>query len=87
MNPLCIHSRLSALALAAIVMTSVTSARAVEVLIPSYFYPAGANNGWPQMNAAASQVALTAILNPNSGPGMAADAGYISEVAAARQAG
>lgn len=62
-------------------------ASAIEVLIPSYFYPSGANNPWTQLNAAASQVEITAILNPASGPGTAVDANYTNAVNSLRNAG
>jgi hypothetical protein len=43
------------------------------VLVPAYFYPGtggteGYSDGWAQMAAAAGQVPITAIFNPNSGP-------------------
>lgn len=62
-------------------------ARSAEILIPSYFYPSGTNNGWPQLNAAASQVQVTAILNPASGPGTSVDSNYTSAVNSLRTAG
>jgi len=45
----------------------------LNLLVPSYFYPGtggagGAGDGWAQMANAASEVPLTAVLNPNSGP-------------------
>jgi hypothetical protein len=51
-----------------------TPARAdVGTIVPSYFFPGtggpgGSGDGWAAMDAAAGQVHLTAILNPNSGP-------------------
>ncbi len=54
---------------------STTSARAggIGVIVPAYFYPGtggpgGVGDGWAAMAAAASQVPITAILNPDSGP-------------------
>jgi Spherulation-specific family 4 len=51
------------------------SARAggVGILVPAYFYPGtggpgGVGNGWAAMAAAASEVPITAIFNPDSGP-------------------
>ena len=55
-------------------MAGASTARAdVGLLVPSYFQagtggPGGIGNGWAAMAAAASQVPVTAILNPNSGP-------------------
>ena len=42
------------------------------VLVPAYFYPAtggpgGSGDGWAAMTAAAGQIPVTAIFNPNSG--------------------
>ncbi len=66
---LCVVAALAAMAAAP------TSARAggVGVLVPSYFYPGtggpgGVGDGWAAMAAAASQIPVTAILNPDSGP-------------------
>lgn len=65
-----------------------TSANAVEVLIPSYFYPGGSTSTlWPQLNTAASSVGMTAILNPASGPGAALDANYRNAVNSLRASG
>jgi hypothetical protein len=80
------HFKASSCLLAASVgATSV--AAATEVLVPAYFYPAGADNGWPAMTSAASQVAITAILNPASGPGTAIDPTYTGVVNTFRGAG
>lgn len=43
------------------------------IIVPAYFYPGtggpgGVGDGWAAMAAAAAQVPLTAIFNPNSGP-------------------
>ena len=45
----------------------------VGVFVPSYFYPGtggpgGVGDGWAAMTAAASQIPITAIFNPDSGP-------------------
>ncbi len=57
------------------IIGSPRSARAgrLGLLVPSYFYPGTGGpgrvgDGWAAMTAAASQVPVTAILNPNSGP-------------------
>ena len=62
------------------------------VLVPSYFYPGtggpgGAGDGWAAMTSAASTVPITAILNPNSGPGSAADANYQNAITNLENAG
>jgi hypothetical protein len=48
-------------------------AGSLGALVPAYFYPGtggpgGVGDGWAAMAAAASQIPVTAILNPNSGP-------------------
>ncbi len=50
-------------------------AGSMGVLVPAYFYPGtggsggpGETDGWAQLAAAASQIPVTAIFNPNSGP-------------------
>jgi hypothetical protein len=82
--------RLRAFALPMLALLAATpGARAVEVLIPSYFYPSvtNANNPWTQLNTAASSVALTAILNPASGPGDVLDTSYLNAVKSLRASG
>ena len=56
------------------------------ILVPAYFYPTP-GGGWDQMAAAAGQVSLTAILNPDSGPGSAFDPNYAAAVDKLRAAG
>lgn len=54
-----------------------TTAVAVNVLVPAYFYPEGAGIGyWNALGAAASKVPLVAIMNPDNGPGTAVDSSY-----------
>jgi hypothetical protein len=59
------------------VLTSATPA--ASLLVPAYFYPV-AGGGWDQMAAAAKSVPVTAILNPDSGPGPTADPVYVAAV-------
>jgi Spherulation-specific family 4 len=62
------------MALAGIVGAPATVAAGdMRVLVPAYFYPGtggpgGVGDGWAAMAAAASQVSVTAIFNPDSGP-------------------
>jgi hypothetical protein len=58
----------------------------MELLVPAYFYPT-ASNDWDRLAAAAKQVSLTAILNPDSGPGKIADPNYIKATNNLRAAG
>jgi hypothetical protein len=56
--------------------------------VPAYFYPSGTGlTDWNQMTTAAATIPITAILNPNSGPGSASDPNYASAVDALRAAG
>jgi len=65
-----------------------STAFAVNVLVPAYFYPDGAGLGyWNALNAAASKAPLVAILNPNSGPGASIDPNYTNVLASFRAAG
>jgi hypothetical protein len=62
------------------------------ILVPSYFYPGtggpgGVGDGWAAMTAAASQVPITAILNPDSGPGPSEDPNYAGAMANLEAAG
>ena len=61
----------------AIPAPSAASAGPTQILVPAYFYPTTSND-WNRMDAAARQVSLTAILNPNSGPGTSADPNYVT---------
>lgn len=62
-------------------------ASTLEAIVPAYFYPSGAGlTYWNQMATAAATIPITAILNPNSGPGVAADPNYASAVDGLRAA-
>ncbi|MDT7833598.1 spherulation-specific family 4 protein [Aquabacterium sp. OR-4] len=80
-------------ALAAAALTlALGPAQALELLVPAYFYPPvwdpAQRNMWREMQQALSQgVAVTAILNPGSGPGTAQDPNYLSAVNDFRAAG
>jgi hypothetical protein len=57
------------------VLNSASACRAsdVGVIVPAYFYPGtggpgGVGDGWADITAAASQVPVTAVFNPDSGP-------------------
>ncbi len=50
---------------------------APSLLVPAYFYPEDKGiTDWQRLTAAASQVSITAIINPDSGAGSAYDADY-----------
>ncbi|CAH1206986.1 PEP-CTERM sorting domain-containing protein [Candidatus Nitrotoga sp. BS] len=62
---------------------------AVNILLPAYFYPSFDPNQsfWDEMTAAAGQVNITAIMNPNNGPGDSVNSDYTTAVDAFRAAG
>ncbi len=60
----------------------------LELLVPAYFYPeAKGLTYWANLTAAASKAPVTAIVNPNSGPGTSVDPNYTAVVNNARAAG
>jgi Spherulation-specific family 4/PEP-CTERM motif len=65
------------------------AASPIEIIVPAYFYPSFAGSDWDRLTAAAAQsgVRVTAIMNPNSGPGTAANSDYIAAIGAFRAAG
>jgi hypothetical protein len=73
-----------AVAFAAVVQWPVAAlAGEIGLLVPAYFYPGtggpgGTGDGWAAMTAAAAQVPVTAIFNPDSGPGPSADPNYVA---------
>lgn len=59
---------------------------ALSLLVPAYFYPS--DNGslyWDKLADAAMSVQVTAILNPNSGPGNAQDSSYAAKIDQVRE--
>lgn len=75
---------LAAMAFAGLAATTDVSAAPLGILVPAYFYPGPL---WNSLNSAAARVPLTAIMNPNSGPGAARDANYVAAVNSLRAAG
>lgn len=81
------------LALSTIVgVPGVVRAGGMGILVPAYFYPGtggtdGYTDGWAEMTAAASQVSITAIFNPDSGPGPSTDANYVNALSTLEAAG
>lgn len=69
-------------------LPGLAAASTPELLVPAYFYPAGAGaTDWASLTSAASQTSITAIINPNSGAGSAADANYAAAISAFQAAG
>jgi Spherulation-specific family 4 len=68
-------------------------AGAVGTIVPAYFYPGtggpgGVGDGWAAMAAAAAEIPVTAILNPNSGPLPGSpDPNYVNAMTNLEQAG
>ena len=65
-------------------------AQPIELLVPAYFYPSfdPAQSQWDEMGAALARgVKVTAIMNPNSGPGIAFNSDYLAAVNTFRAAG
>ena len=65
------------------------NAHAVNILLPAYFYSSSDPNQsfWDEMTAAAGQVGITAIMNPDSGPGSSVNSDYTTAVDVLRAAG
>ena len=60
---------------------AVPPATEVKLLVPAYFYPAGAGlKNWSKLISAAGKVPVMAIANPASGPGTAVDPAYASVI-------
>lgn len=57
----------------------------MEIVVPAYFSPS--SGLWGQLNTAATQVEITAIMNPNSGPGSSRSTAYVNAVDSLRAAG
>ncbi|MEM8493930.1 MAG: spherulation-specific family 4 protein [Planctomycetota bacterium] len=68
----------------------ISSAAADELglIVPAYFYPGGTGLGyWNDLNDAAQDVPILAIMNPGSGPGNGIDPNYTAAVDSLRSAG
>lgn len=76
-----------------VAIPAVVHAGVIGALVPAYFYPGtggpgGAGDGWASMTAAAGQIPLTAIFNPNSGPLPGSpDANYVTAMTNLEAAG
>jgi hypothetical protein len=57
-----------------------------EIVVPAYIYPTPGSE-WNDLNAAASKVPITAIMNPGNGPGTFVDSNYTAAVNSLRAAG
>ena len=60
----------------------------MELLVPAYFYPAAQGSDWDRLaTAARSGLAITAIMNPASGPSEMVNADYARVINAVQDAG
>jgi len=50
------------------------------LIVPAYFDPAADATDWNRLAAAATQVPLMAVMNPNSGPGSGPNASYTAAI-------
>lgn len=73
--------------LAALALGTSISAQAAAVVVPAYFDPDVSPEFWVAMNEAAKNVKLTAIMNPNSGPGKRVNPSYQKAIADLHAAG
>jgi hypothetical protein len=58
----------------------------LEIVVPAYFYPSPGSD-WTDLNASASKVRITAIMNVFNGPGSSPDSNYVAAVNSFRAAG
>lgn len=60
-----------------------------ELLVPAYFDPTGSPGSgyWDSLVTAAGSAPVTAIMNPNSGPGLSADPAYSTAIGRVHTAG
>jgi len=83
--------RVALLAVAPLVIAFQAHAFAATVMpltVPAYFDPTGTTAAnWNTLATTAARVPTTVILNPNSGPGINADASYIAAIARVHAAG
>lgn len=76
------------LALSVLLPLQHAGAQALQLLVPAYFYPGGADlTYWNQLDAAATQAPLNVIFDPSSGPGATTDPNYTQAVTNVRAAG
>ena len=59
----------------------------LEALVPAYFNPVSNPEAWNSLTNAAPKIPLSAIMNPDSGPGNAQDVNYLTVTTSLRNAG
>ncbi len=75
-----------ALALGLVILATPAAADRLRLLVPAYQYPTEGTL-WSELTEAAARVSVTAILNPDNGPGAVVDPDYVAVVNALRAAG
>ena len=73
------YKSLRLLALLLALICPATAMADLGILVPAYFYPVP-NSPWEDLNTAASDVPIVAIMNPGSGPGFSQDSNYVDVV-------
>jgi hypothetical protein len=65
------------------------AAGSLGALVPAYFYPTngGVGGDWGQLDTAAGQISVTAIFNPDSGPGSSYNSDYGAALTSLEAAG
>jgi hypothetical protein len=86
------HRKLRCVVTALLLLVSLAGAQAssapLQLLVPAYFYPGGAELAdWDRMTAAAAEVALGVIINPATGPGSTVDGNYTTAITRLAHAG
>jgi hypothetical protein len=72
----------------AVLPAGVNAPRRLKLLVPAYFYPAGAGLAqWDRLLGVPDPAAVVVIANPNSGPGKGADPSYVRVLDRALQEG
>lgn len=73
-------SALASAALFLIISIDSAKAAAADLVVPAYFYPSTTGSDWDKLNVTAARTPTTAIMNPNSGPGVTKDPNYVRAV-------
>ena len=77
-----------AFAAASLFAMQLSFATPIDIVVPAYFYPSFSGSDWDRLTSAAqSGVAITAIMNPGSGPGTASNSDYVNAIGRFRAAG
>ena len=77
------------LMLCCFILLGMNQSAQANILVPAYFYPSSITSlsYWDELTGAASHTQITAIINPNSGSGIAANSDYTTAINNFRAAG